>query len=180
MSTFIVTPTNYELITDLVRDPVSGLWVMPVLEFNPRVVNPYYGEIDLMNEDPNYQNRVIEYFYTKLTEKWLTNSSEFRKLLKYFKVEKTDDKGTVSLIDDVDKAKDTTKDDLDKRYIFRYIKKRSGYKPERFFMVNFEISLIFYLVVAFDIYSIQEDAMRNISFALMYSNKPISKNQVAK
>lgn len=137
MSTFVLSPTSSTVIspgtpvstivefTDtLVWDPVNKKWVVPVLTFNPTVVNPYFGEIDILNEDYRYQERVIDHFYTRLTEKWLFKSPEFRELLKYFKVEKTsNDKKSVSLIPNLDKLSKQDLDDVERKYVLKYIDK---------------------------------------------------------
>lgn len=123
MSEFIVTPTNPTLIETLFRSPITGRWTIPLLTFNTRIVNPYYGEIDILNDDYQYQKTVIEHFYIKLKEKWLYRDPNFRSLLKYFNVEKSGDKGTVSLIQDPDKTSDSPLNKEFKNHIFRYIEK---------------------------------------------------------
>jgi hypothetical protein len=123
MSTFIITPTNVDYLESILKDPITGRWTIPVLTYNPRIINPYFGEIDPLNEDPRYHDKVINYFYTKLTEKWLFKEPIFRKLLKYFKVEKTADQGTVSLVKSLDKLSETTPDEISRKYILKYIEK---------------------------------------------------------
>lgn len=123
MSQFIVTPTNVDLLESIFRNPISGLWTIPVLTFNTRYLNPYYGEVDVLNSDPSYQKRVIDHFYMRLTEKWLFKESIFKSLLKYFKVEKEGDKGTVSLIDDIDKIPESQPEQEYRKHVFKYIEK---------------------------------------------------------
>jgi len=124
MSSFIMTPTNIDDLESIFKNPITGQWTIPVLTFNTSILNPFYQEIDPLNNDPRYQDRVIEHFYTKLTEKWLYRDPLFRSLLKYFKVEKSGDKGTVSLISDPNKTTDISKiSDDDSKFIFKYIEK---------------------------------------------------------
>lgn len=123
MSTFIVTPTNIDYLYSLFRNPITGKWEIPILTFNPRIINPFLGEIDPLNEDRRYQDRVVDHFYTRLTERWLYRDPLFKSLLKYFKVDKKGDHGTVSLISDPDKIKESNISPDDNRYVFKYIEK---------------------------------------------------------
>jgi hypothetical protein len=123
MSNFIITPPNPDLINLLVRDPITGLWTMPAITFNIKTINPYYGEIDPLNEDSRYQKRVIDHFYMRLVEKWLYKDPVFRKLLKYFTVEKNGDEIKVNLIPSLDKMSTTAVDKTTRKFIFRYIEK---------------------------------------------------------
>jgi hypothetical protein len=123
MTEFILTPTNLDFFNAIFRNPISGKWTIPVLTFNTRFINPYYGEVDLLNEDSAYQRSVIDHFYMRLTEKWLYKDSAFKSLLKYFKVEKDGDEGKVSLIDDPDHVINTASNMEYQKYIFRYIEK---------------------------------------------------------
>jgi hypothetical protein len=124
MSGFVITPTNVEFLESLFRNPSTGQWTIPIMTFNTRYINPYYGEVDVLNDDPTYQKSVVDYFYLRLKEKWLFRDPTFRKLLKYFRVEKNGDKGTVRLINkigDVNKIDDM--DETDRKHIFKYIDK---------------------------------------------------------
>lgn len=121
MSTFIYTPTNIQYLDSLFRNPISGRWEIPVLRFNTRFVNPFFGEVDSLNEDHLYQKRVIDHYYTLLTEKWLYGRPLYRSLLKYFKVSKDGDKGTVSLITNPDKLSESNVTKDDEKYVFHYI-----------------------------------------------------------
>lgn len=123
MATFFITPTGLDEYDRLVRDPVTQLWILPTMKFNTRLYNPYLGEVDLINENYQYQNSVIDHFYIALTEKWLFKKIMFRKLLKYFKVDKKGDEGKISLITDIDKIKDPEFDEVTSKYIFKYIEK---------------------------------------------------------
>lgn len=122
MSAFINTPPNLDLLDTVLRDPYSKKWTIPVLTFNTKYVNPYYGEIDPLNEDPRYQKSVIKHFYLRLREKWLYNDPKFIRLLKYFEVKKNGDKGTVKLIDNIENTNRNI-DKIDQKYIFNYIEK---------------------------------------------------------
>ena len=123
MSEFIITPTNLDLLESIFRNPNTGRWTIPILTFNTRYINPYYGEVDPLNQDSRYQKRVIEHFYMRLAEKWLYKDPVFKKLLKYFKVEEKGDEGKVSLIDDVDKASKKNINEKYSKHIFKYIEK---------------------------------------------------------
>lgn len=122
MSTFIYTPTNVDDYDWLFRNPANGKWTIPKLVFNPLVVNPYY-QVDPLNEDVGYQNKVIDHFYTRLTEKWLYSDPTFKGLLKYFKVKKNGEKGSVMLISKPSDASESNVSEDDKKHVFRYIEK---------------------------------------------------------
>lgn len=125
MSSFIITPTNVDLLESIFRDPITGKWYIPVLTFNTSYLSPFYREADPLNEDPRYQDRVIDHFWLKLTERWLYRDPSFRSLLKYFHVERDDERGTVSLVSDPGQAKKDVSDinEENKMYIFKYIEK---------------------------------------------------------
>lgn len=123
MTEFIITPTNLDLLESIFRNPLTGRWTIPVLTFNTRFINPFYGEVDPLNDDPNYQSRVIDHLHMRLTEKWLYKDPVFRKLLKYFKVEENGDEGRVSLIDNIDDVKESEIDPKFRKHIFKYIEK---------------------------------------------------------
>lgn len=123
MSEFIVTPTNIDLLESLFRNPRTGRWVIPILTFNTNYINPYFGESDPLNDDPNYQKSVIDNFYLRLKEKWLYKAPIFRSLLKYFIVEETGDKGTVKLVDDPDQVSNSITNEKYKNHIYKYIEK---------------------------------------------------------
>ncbi len=123
MSNFIITPTNPDLLNFLIRDPITGLWTVPVMTFNINTINPYYGEIDPLNEDSRYQNNVIKHFHMRLVEKWLYKDPVFRNLLKYFKVDKNGDEVKVTLIPNIDNLSTTAVDKATRKFIFRYIEK---------------------------------------------------------
>lgn len=122
MSEFIITPTNVDFLESIFRHPVTGKWTIPILTFNTSLVNPFFNQVDPLNDDPKYQKSVTDNFYLRLKEKWLYKEPIFRSLLKYFKVEKSGDEIKVSLISDPDKISDSQNRDNDK-YIFRYIEK---------------------------------------------------------
>lgn len=120
--TFYLTPTNIDDLYFVLRDPHTGKWTIPILTFNSTITSPYYNEIDILNDDTLYQNKIIDYFCIQLTEKWLFNNHIYKSLLKYFKVSKIENSGTVSLISSTDKTSDTSSD-VDNKYIFKYIEK---------------------------------------------------------
>lgn len=123
MSEFIITPTNLDFLESIFRNPLTGKWTIPILTFNTKYINPYYGQIDPLNDDPRYQKKVVDHFYTRLTEKWLYKDPAFRKLLKYFTVEKNGDEGKVLLIVNPEKISKSNDNETYKKYIFRYIEK---------------------------------------------------------
>lgn len=123
MTNFIVTPTDINLLESIFRDPITGSWIIPILTFNTKFINPYYGEIDPLNKDPVYQKNVVQHFYMRLKEKWLFKDPEFRRLLKYFKVAKNGEEGKVSLIEDPEKTVDTDVNEQYRKHIFKYIEK---------------------------------------------------------
>lgn len=98
--------------------------IPPILTFNS-LVNPYYDEIDLLNEDRAYQRRVTDYFYTQLTEKWLFSSERYNELLKYFKVTVEKDKETVH-VEMVSKLSDISDSNIRlefRKHVLKYIEK---------------------------------------------------------
>lgn len=123
MSEFIITPSNIDLLKSLFRDPLTGRWTIPVLTFNTQYGSPYYNETDYLNEDPYYQKSIIDHFYIRLKEKWLRKDPEFRRLVKYFKVEQDGNKGTVSMVTNLDNLKETVTDKKYRDYIYKYIEK---------------------------------------------------------
>jgi len=125
MSTFIMTPTYLSDVEDILKDPVTGQWVIPQLIFNTisTFTNPLNTTIDPLNDDPSYHRKVTEYFHTKLPEKWLYSAPAYRSLLKYFKISKHDSKVTVELLTDPDKAKESDINIENEKYIFKFIEK---------------------------------------------------------
>lgn len=123
MTEFIITPTNLDLLESIFRNPITGRWSIPILTFNTTFINPFYSEVDPLNEDPQYQQRVIDHFYMRLTEKWLYKDPAFRKLLKYFKVEENGNEGKISLIDNIDNVREIDKQMKYWKHIFKYIEK---------------------------------------------------------
>lgn len=123
MSDFPITPTDYNFLENLFRNPVTNKWTIPILTFNTKFINPFYGEVDPLNEDPRYQQRVVDHIYMRLTEKWLYKDPAFRKLLKYFNVEKNGDEGKVTLIKNIDETARTDVDEQYRKHIFKYIEK---------------------------------------------------------
>lgn len=114
----INTPTDLSELDFLFRDPVTGLWKLPVWTFNTAT---FGYDRDPLNEDRNYQYKVMDHFYFRLKEKWLYHSEKFLGLLKYFTVKHDGDKIIVSLIDDLDKVSEKNINYADKKYIFRFI-----------------------------------------------------------
>ncbi|HLX52338.1 MAG TPA: hypothetical protein VKR58_00255, partial [Aquella sp.] len=64
-----------------------------------------------------------DYFYTKLTERWLYKDPLFKSLLRYFKINKSKDKGEVTLISDPEKTAESNVKEDDKKHVFKYIEK---------------------------------------------------------
>ena len=123
MTEFLVTPTNVDLIESIFRNPITGRWTIPVLTFNTKYLNPYFGEIDPLNDDPSYQKSLIDHFYLRLTEKWLYKEPIYLGLLKYFDVNINGNEGTVSLISDPDRPIDLAVNEKYSRHILKYIEK---------------------------------------------------------
>jgi len=120
--TFLLTPDNLDYLGFLYRDPITAKWTVPILTFNTGFYDPL-RIADPLNEDPVYRERVIDNIYLRLTEKWLYSHASFRSLFKYFNLEKSGTKGTVSLINDPDKFSEKTISDTDGKYIIQYIEK---------------------------------------------------------
>ncbi len=123
MSTFIMTPTNIDDYDWILRDPITGKWTIPTLTFNPLILNPYYYELDPLNSNPAYQKKTIDYFHTKLTEKWLYKEPIYRSLLKYFKISKKGEEGKVILVSDLDKISESNVPKDDYKHVLKYIEK---------------------------------------------------------
>lgn len=121
MSNFIITPTNVDYLESIFRDPITGQWTIPIFTYNTAILP--YQEFDYVNDDPKYQKRVINNLYIRLVEKWLYKDYEFKKLLKYFKVDNSGDELKVSLATDLDNLVKPNIDKKDEKYIFRYIEK---------------------------------------------------------
>jgi hypothetical protein len=120
---FILSPTNIEDYDWIFKNPRTDVWTIPVLTFNSSLLSPYVYEIDPLNNDINYQSRTIDYFLTKLTEKWLHKKQFYNPLLKYFTVTKSGDKGTVTLISNPEKISDKEMTGDDYKYVLMYIEK---------------------------------------------------------
>jgi hypothetical protein len=101
---------------------ITQRWDIPVLVYSPYIVRPY-GNLAIINDNKKYRRRVVNYYYTSLTEKWLHGKKCFRKLFRYFMVsgdEKHRNVTLVSRMEDVGKYKIT---DTDEKYILKYIEK---------------------------------------------------------
>src|SRR5579872_1404936 len=122
MSSFLISPTNLDYLGFLYRDPITGKWTVPILTFNTNIIDPMRTP-DPLNEDPEYRERVIENIYVRLTEKWLYSYASFRSLFKYFHLEKSGAKGTVTLISNPDKVSTQTISEPDGKFIIQYIEK---------------------------------------------------------
>jgi hypothetical protein len=123
MSNFILTPTGMDIIESAFKNSITGKWTIPHVIFNMGYTNPFYEDIDPLNDDPSYQKAVIDNFYWRLKEKWMYKDPMFRSLLKYFKVELNGDQGKISLITNID---DASKYPIDKKYrnfVFDFIEK---------------------------------------------------------
>lgn len=118
--TFFQTPSNIDLVDQLFRDPVTGLWHVPVWTFK---IGEQQQPVDYVNQDPKYQERVIKHVYTRLVEKWLYGSVEFRKLLKYFDAKKTKGECEVKMISDPDKTTSSKIDSEMRKCVYSYIEK---------------------------------------------------------
>lgn len=121
-----ITPkyTEVELISSPIRNIYTGIWEFPVFRFNPLIYNPFLGEIDILNEDIHYQEKTISYFYAALSERWLHRKDTFKKLLDFFRISKSGNEATVSLVSDPEKNKDRKLTDAEIRHIFKYIENK--------------------------------------------------------
>lgn len=124
MSSFVLTPEiNY--LNMLYRNNLTQRWTIPIFQFDigrPLFVRDAYGN-DPLNHDPKYIKRVIDYFYFKVTEKWLYKASSYQTLLKYFRVDKNGDNARVQIITNIDDASSTNVDKADRKMVYRYIEK---------------------------------------------------------
>ncbi|AAV50629.1 hypothetical protein [Acanthamoeba castellanii mimivirus] len=117
---YIITPVNQNLITAILKDPITGEWNIPILTFNANYDNPFYDDLNVLNNDHKYRQKIIDYFYTCLTEKWLYKDPVFEQLLPYFKISKTKFEGKVCLITN-NKKPDMDSNIIYKKFIFKYI-----------------------------------------------------------
>lgn len=122
MANFILTPTELDLSSSIYRDPITGLWILPMYTFNTGYQGSFLTESDPLNNDPKYQNRVIDNIHLRLTEKWLYKDSIYISLLKYFNIKFENNKGVVEPVSDPDTAKLTIKPEYYKQ-VFKYIEK---------------------------------------------------------
>ena len=126
MSSYIPTLSSsisddlYKFVEYMFQDPKTGAWRAPIYTFPIATLTPY--EPEPLHNDPIYQNRVIDSIHLSLTEKWLHSYPLFNKIFKYFKVERSGTKGTVSLIDNPDKPNENIKEE-DKKFIFMFVEK---------------------------------------------------------
>lgn len=127
MSGFVVTPTYADNIQNIVKDPVTGKWYIPKLVIHYDMPNNVLNSI---NEDPSYRHKVIEYFYTKLTEKWLFGNPSYQSLIKYFRAKKMGDRVEVEIIPYGTVLTETEKNDQKelKHFIFKFIEKHFATK----------------------------------------------------
>lgn len=123
MSDFVMTPTDTDLLESLFRNPKTGRWTIPILTYNINYTNPFFAERTPLNADPYYQKRWVDYFYLKLTEKWLYRDPIFRNLLKYFRITKEGERGMVQLIENINDVNNSEISEADRKYIFKYIEK---------------------------------------------------------
>lgn len=119
----ILTPTNISSLQHIIYDQLLGTLSPPVYTYNIQLYNPFYGEMKPLNTDPKYQKRMVDYYYTKLTEKWLYRDSAFKKLLPYFNLKIDGTSGKVSLVENIDKLNNENIDEKNRKYIFRYIER---------------------------------------------------------
>lgn len=125
MFDLLLTPTNPSFLPYLMKDPITNQWVMPTYVFNVKYPNPFFSEVDPLQTDPKYQKKIIDNIYTRLCEKWLYNDSEFKKLLRYFKVDIDSDQAKITLLIPTD-PENTPIETFDPKYnnhVFKYIEK---------------------------------------------------------
>ncbi|QGR53994.1 hypothetical protein [Moumouvirus maliensis] len=123
MDTFILTPTNSKYLDFMLKDPITGNLIAPIMNFNLDNLNPFQTDLYFLNSDYKYQEKITNYIYTSLTEKWLYKEKVFSDLLKYFKVTKHKTYGTVCLINKFPDEINTNINNKYKNFIFKYIEK---------------------------------------------------------
>lgn len=125
MFDLLLTPTNPSFLPYLMKDPITNRWVMPTYVFNVNYPNPYYSEIDPLQTDPKYHKKIISNIYTRLCEKWLYNDTEFKKLLRYFKVDIDDNQAKITLLLPADPENIPVQkyDEIYNNHVFKYIEK---------------------------------------------------------
>ncbi|AGF85276.1 hypothetical protein QJ854_gp506 [Moumouvirus goulette] len=123
MDTFILTPTNTKYLDFMLKDPISGNLIAPVMNFNLDTLNPFKTDLYFLNSDNKYQEKITNYIHTSLTEKWLYKEEVYNDLLKYFRVTKHKTYGTVCLINNLTDKVNIDINNKYKNHIFRYIEK---------------------------------------------------------
>lgn len=92
-------PTYQELLNPIFLDPKTGNWTVPVMKYSLLPNHgPLFVRTDPLNRDREYQNKIIVYFYLKLTEKWLYKDDRYKMLHKYFEVKTDNNNGQVRLV----------------------------------------------------------------------------------
>lgn len=122
MTDFTLTPTDMKYLNSILKDPITGAWIAPRMNFNLDIINPYQ-EIYEIDNDNQYRERIINYIYICLTEKWLYKEKVFESLLKFFNVKKTKSQGIICLINNLNDKIDLESNHKYKKYIFMYIEK---------------------------------------------------------
>lgn len=91
-------PVDFEKIERDFTNPLTGEFELPKIRFIPSQ-SAWGTELDIINNNPNYQQNVLLTLDTLFREKWLYHNNKFRKLLKYFKTYMDDDQIYVTLVD---------------------------------------------------------------------------------
>lgn len=123
MTTFLMTPTNIDDYDWILKNPILNKFTIPVIKYDLRVPNPFAIDIDPLNHDKRYQEQTIDYFYTKLTERWLYKDPIFKSLIKYFKITKNKNEGEITLVSDPSHISRTNVSEEDYKHVLRYINK---------------------------------------------------------
>lgn len=123
-----------DLLPNTFIDPLTGDLIIPVLNYDRNIMNPFSYRLELIDNDPVYKMKVIDHVYTRLTEKWLYQDPDFKKLIKYFQVEHSGDKGTVTLIKNMNAISTKSFSPTEEKYILSYI--------EKYFITNKMVSKV--------------------------------------
>jgi len=121
MYSFVTSPSFYSNNIEPIYDAITNTYRFPQTSYTVSSII----KNDLGETDYRMQDRMINFYYAKLIDKWLYNSSNFSKLAKYFNVSRSGDAINVELINNreaVNKTYRSLKRDEFKR-IFNYIEK---------------------------------------------------------
>lgn len=114
------SPANLIIRSNRFRNILTNEWAPPIYYFNIAEPISYHP----VHENKVYQKRVVKYFFLRLTEKWLHNTSYFDNLLKYFRINldsNNNGKGEIHLVESLDKLQPLSQNIKYKDPIFEYV-----------------------------------------------------------